>query len=280
VTKHVVIDPGHGGTESGAVAVNGVLEKNPMLSIGLALRDILTTDYDCAVTMTRETDVNVNLGHRAQIANRAKADLLVSLHHDSGPPSARGGSCYVHTNKRSPSGGLAWLPAVGSNGVVNHEAPNSYRIAAEVIKPVRAELARYGIPWRSMGDGNGIMCADFWVLDQCWGSCLLLEYYFGSNEHDNWAATRGTFVTDIAKATATGIATALDLPRRHKQDTWIKPTVKVVLPSGRVLWGVLRDAKTFVTLPGTDNMVPLLPVAEFMGRRVTWTEIPPTVVVE
>lgn len=201
--KVVCIDGGHGGSDSGAIAIDGMPEKAYTLALALAVRAVLDS-YDCKVILTRESDVDVDLDERPAIANRAKADLFISLHHDSSSnPLARGGSLYIHTNKRTEDGGLRWLPAIG-----HHTAPNSYRLAKVFMNPVRQELAdRYGIPWR-----NDVMCADFAVLRGSNVPALLLESHFGSNEHDNWAARRGTFIPDLSIAIAQGIAAALELP--------------------------------------------------------------------
>jgi N-acetylmuramoyl-L-alanine amidase len=262
--KTLCIDSGHGGSDGGATAVDGSLEKDFTLSLGLALRDYLIEQYECAVIMTRETDIYVDLGERAMIANRAKADLLISLHHDSaGSSEARGGSMYIHTNKRNPvdPSKLAWLPAIAPDGTVNHEAPNSYRLASVMVPIIRGELARYGIPWRDMGDTAGLMCADFWVLDQCWGACALLECYFGSNQHDNWAAKRPAFVTDLAKAVAFSIAEALQLPKRSSKVPMV-PAGCIPINGVPVQCGArIENGKTIVELR---------PVAEALGAVVTF----------
>lgn len=206
--KVLVLDSGHGGSDSGATAIDGKPEKHYALALGLAVRDALAA-YDCRVILTRDSDVDVSLSERAMVANRAKADLFLSLHHDSASnPAARGGSLYVHTDLRTASGGLRWLNAIDGDGTVNHRAPKSYSIAKVFMDPVRLTLnERYGIPWR--GD---VMCADFGVLRYCDGPALLLESHFGSNEHDCWASRQPTYIADLALAIAQGLATALQLP--------------------------------------------------------------------
>lgn len=208
MTKVIVIDPGHALWDSGSIAIDGQAEKHYTLALSLAVRDVLAA-YDCRVILTRDTDTALaeagNLGaelrNRANVANVAKADLFLSIHHDAGPPTARGGSLYIWTDKRKADGNLVWLPADG-----NHTAPKSYAISKAFVPAVKDELARYGIPWR--GD---IMCADFGVLRACDGPALLLETHFGTNEHDNWAARRPDFINDLANRIAMGLAEALEL---------------------------------------------------------------------
>ncbi len=75
--KRIVVDPGHGGAASGTVA-GGLTEKDLALDIAGRVRELLSDRY--RVAMTREADINVELDRRSAIANRAGADLFVSIH--------------------------------------------------------------------------------------------------------------------------------------------------------------------------------------------------------
>lgn len=78
--KTIVIDPGHGGKDPGC---NGAIHKEKDVSLAVALRlgKIIESQFkDVKVIYTRQTDVFVDLEERAQIANRAKADLFISIH--------------------------------------------------------------------------------------------------------------------------------------------------------------------------------------------------------
>ncbi len=77
--KTIVLDPGHGGKDSGAVGKGGLKEKKITLDIALRLRDVLEQD-GYKVIMTRSDDRFISLGRRAQIANEASADMFVSIH--------------------------------------------------------------------------------------------------------------------------------------------------------------------------------------------------------
>jgi N-acetylmuramoyl-L-alanine amidase len=91
----VVIDPGHGGKDSGAPGKALGHEKDYNLAAGLALRDALEKrGYD--VVMTRKTDVFLPLPERVKIAREAKADLFISLHSDADPKAqAKGATVYT-----------------------------------------------------------------------------------------------------------------------------------------------------------------------------------------
>jgi len=92
----VVIDPGHGGKDPGAVN-KGIQEKDVVLGIGLKLGRYINENFpDVKVVFTRNTDVFVPLIDRSRIANKAKADLFISLHANTcGTPSLRGTETFV-----------------------------------------------------------------------------------------------------------------------------------------------------------------------------------------
>jgi len=83
--KVVVIDPGHGGKDSGAIGIGGVEEKNIVLSIGKKLDFFLKHDPRFKVIMTRDKDVFVPLQERARIAIENRADLFISIHCNMAP---------------------------------------------------------------------------------------------------------------------------------------------------------------------------------------------------
>ncbi len=82
--RTVVIDPGHGGDNSGATGVAGVAEKHLTLELAYALREELQQKYpDLRVVMTRYWDMSVEIPERVHLANLAEADLLISLHYNA-----------------------------------------------------------------------------------------------------------------------------------------------------------------------------------------------------
>jgi N-acetylmuramoyl-L-alanine amidase len=99
--KIIVIDPGHGGLDSGTVGVNGLMEKDLALAEGLKLRrELQSRGY--TVFMTRADDTFIPLRQRVAIARADKADLFIALHADSNPdPSVTGLSIYTLNDGRS-----------------------------------------------------------------------------------------------------------------------------------------------------------------------------------
>ena len=79
----IVLDPGHGGPDSGAVGPDGAEEKNMVLAIGKKVRELLEASGRYNVLMTRDTDIFITLEGRVDFAEKHKADLMVSIHADS-----------------------------------------------------------------------------------------------------------------------------------------------------------------------------------------------------
>ncbi|WP_317900609.1 N-acetylmuramoyl-L-alanine amidase family protein [Cerina litoralis] len=94
----IVIDPGHGGTDSGAIGINGIQEKDMVLKVGkemARLNDELFGE-SFEIYLTRYTDTLISLGDRAFLAKKFNANLFVSLHcNHSSNPSAVGVEVYV-----------------------------------------------------------------------------------------------------------------------------------------------------------------------------------------
>jgi N-acetylmuramoyl-L-alanine amidase len=78
--KTIMIDPGHGGKDSGAVGARGTMEKDLVLDIARRLKEKLVANEDYRVIMTREDDVLVPLNERVKMARRHSADLFISIH--------------------------------------------------------------------------------------------------------------------------------------------------------------------------------------------------------
>jgi N-acetylmuramoyl-L-alanine amidase len=100
--KVVIIDPGHGGLDSGTNGVNGLLEKDVVLDAGLRLARTLEKSGSYIVHLTRDSDIYVPLSERVGIARSWHADLFISLHADSNPDSSVSGlSIYTLSSSAS-----------------------------------------------------------------------------------------------------------------------------------------------------------------------------------
>ena len=106
----VVVDPGHGGVDPGAVR-NNIDEKTLMLEMARGLRDVLRRSGEVEVVLTRDADVFVSLPGRVALAHQAEADLFLSLHADAIEEGrAQGATVYTLSNEAS-DGASAQLAA-------------------------------------------------------------------------------------------------------------------------------------------------------------------------
>jgi len=113
--KKIVIDPGHGGNDAGAIGPTGVMEKNVTLNVALELKRMLEAE-GAEVILTRETDRTVSpkgaaasdieeLGARCDVANQNRADIFISIHADAFTrPEARGTTGYYYSKSTSGRG--------------------------------------------------------------------------------------------------------------------------------------------------------------------------------
>ncbi|MCS6892621.1 MAG: N-acetylmuramoyl-L-alanine amidase [Rhodovarius sp.] len=172
----VVIDPGHGGADPGAIGPQGTQEKRVVLAVALELRRRLEAEGRCRVALTRSADVFVPLRQRVEFARRRQAALLLSLHADALPPgqaaSIRGASVYTlsttasdplaaalaqRENLADRAGGLA-LPSVSPEvqrillSLMRAETrQGSERIARHTLAALRGEVPLLANPHRRAG---------------------------------------------------------------------------------------------------------------------------------
>jgi len=100
--KLIVIDPGHGGTDPGAVA-NGLRESDLNLDIAKRLKNLLAGS-DIRVYMTRGDDSYVGLGERTAVANAMDADLFLSIHNNAYYAASTGTETFYYTQPQIKSG--------------------------------------------------------------------------------------------------------------------------------------------------------------------------------
>lgn len=106
----VVIDPGHGGEDPGAVGRGGSYEKHVTLSVAKRLKAKLDADPNMRSVLTRDDDFFIPLSQRVAKARRLQADLFVSIHADAFvKPTARGSSVFVLSERGATSSAARWL---------------------------------------------------------------------------------------------------------------------------------------------------------------------------
>ena len=106
----VVVDPGHGGEDPGAIGRRGTREKDIVLVIAKLLKGKLHDEASYRIALTRDEDFFVPLDQRVQRARRLRADLFVSLHADAFiHPQANGSSVFALSERGATSTAAKWL---------------------------------------------------------------------------------------------------------------------------------------------------------------------------
>lgn len=106
----IVLDPGHGGEDPGAVGPSGVREKDVVLKIARLLKKQIEADRNMRVFLTRDEDVFIPLGVRVAKARKLGADLFISIHADAfTTPAARGSSVFALSEKGATSTAARYL---------------------------------------------------------------------------------------------------------------------------------------------------------------------------
>lgn len=191
----VMIDPGHGGKDPGAIGPTGLKEKDVVLAIGRKIREKLSGSGEFDVRMTRDEDVFIPLEERTAMANKGRADIFVSLHiNASRNRRAEGFSTYVLSRGASNQEDLEL--AARENGVpvrklqgvkfiiddmfTGARKNESLRLAKTVNDAVvRHVSARY-----PGAQSLGLKQAPFYVLVGARMTAVLVEASFISNAHE------------------------------------------------------------------------------------------------
>ncbi|KNF08570.1 N-acetylmuramoyl-L-alanine amidase [Gottschalkia purinilytica] len=183
--KLVVIDPGHGGKDPGAVG-NGLQEKDVALSIALKTDWYLNNYYKVNTLVTRYTDKDLSLQDRSKISNNKNADLFFSVHCNAFDGNAYGYEDYTYLT-------------VG-------QATKSIRETFH--NKVTEVLNKYNIRNRGMKTKN------LAVLRETKASAILAETLFIDNVSDSNLLKNPSFIEDVARAYADGVASALNLEKK------------------------------------------------------------------
>jgi len=215
----IVIDPGHGGHDSGTVGPDGLQEKDVVLDVGLRLGKLLLQRLGAEVTYTRSTDVFIPLETRTAIANKAQADLFVSIHANSSKDeSARGVETYYLNFTSSPDSldVAARENAVSEKSIhelqdlvkqitLKDKLDESREFAADVEHSLYTGVTHDDAMNEGMKD-RGVKKAPFVVLIGANMPSILTEISFVSNPDDARQLREGAYRQRIAEALYAGIA--------------------------------------------------------------------------
>lgn len=220
VVRTVVIDPGHGGGETGAIGPGGLMEKTVTLAIARRLSEILAKTPGVRPVLTRTTDTLVALDERAAIANHEKAALFISIHANSSrAPGAHGSETYYLSLQGSDKLSDALARTENSEGAApgpaaspGNSSPDLDFILWDMAQSAHlnesAELAEdiQGEMNKLLDTGNrGIKQAPFRVLVGATMPAVLVETAFISNPQEAGELAAPAFQQKAAEAIARGI---------------------------------------------------------------------------
>jgi N-acetylmuramoyl-L-alanine amidase len=203
VLSTIVLDPGHGGKDPGAIGLGGTREKDVVLKIALHLYELFKQCKDIKVYLTRDRDIFVPLSDRTEMANRYKADLFVSIHANATSGSRKkkettaGYKVYFLSQAKNEEDKLA---AMLENAVIElEEKPQHYSALQNVLIELAGnEYQRESQELSILIDqrfekvfkntisrqATGIGQANFWVLNGAYMPSILIETGFISNRFE------------------------------------------------------------------------------------------------
>ena len=218
--NRIVIDPGHGGYDTGTIGPHGLVEKDLCLDIASRLGRRIESVPGAKVMYTRTDDTYVSLEERTAIANRANADLFISIHaNSSDSPQARGVETYylglvrsgdsladaIRENALAKSP-LHDLPDLLKNVARNDEIAESKQLATEIQNALTQELQVVS----RRETNRGVKQAPFVVLAGAEMPSVLSEISFVSNSADEGLLWKGPQRERIAEGLYRGIVAYID----------------------------------------------------------------------
>jgi N-acetylmuramoyl-L-alanine amidase len=212
----IVIDPGHGGHDTGTIGPDGVEEKNVALDVALRLRRLIQQRLGAQVVMTRTDDTFIPLEERTAIANQSAADLFVSIHcNASRDPSARGIEVYYLNFTTDPDSlevaarenatsqeSVHQLQSLIKKIALNEKIDESSELAQFVDTSLEQATARSG----NHQPDRGLKKAPFVVLIGAHMPSILAEISFLTNPHDEHLLSTASYRQQIAEGVYRGIA--------------------------------------------------------------------------
>jgi N-acetylmuramoyl-L-alanine amidase len=205
----IVIDPGHGGTETGVRGPNGTLEKDVTLAVARRLKGAIEGRLGIRVLLTRDGDQTTGLDERAAVANSNKADLFISLHANASPRASTAGAEVFslsldgygqEAEVASPADGVT-LPVFGAAPRVIQLVPwemaqARYLDQSAALAGIVADELRQRVPMSPRALARG----PFRVLVGTNMPAVLVEMGFLSNPDEERVLTTEPFQNSVVEA--------------------------------------------------------------------------------
>jgi len=226
VKRRIVLDPGHGGHDPGAVGPKNLYEKDVVLDIALKLGKVLMEDPFNEVFLTRERDIFIPLEERTAMANKKNADLFVSIHANASPRrEAKGIETYL----------LNWtddeeaIRVAARENAISLKKMRAMNRQVDIVDVIKSDLIRENKRDESIKLANyiqrslisnldsdtkhvlnlGVKQALFYVLFGAKMPSVLVEVSFISNPEEERLLSNDAYRTEIAKGIAKGLNTYL-----------------------------------------------------------------------
>jgi N-acetylmuramoyl-L-alanine amidase len=212
----IVIDPGHGGHDTGTMGPEGLREKDLVLDVSKRLGALIEERMNSEVIYTRSDDTFIPLEQRTEIANQAKADLFLSIHANSSPiPSAAGVETYYLNFTTSKAAlDLAARENAGSQKSIFELQDLLEKIALrdkvdesrEFANRIQSALYSFSVKNDVHSRDRGVRKAPFVVLIGASMPSVLAEIGFISNAHDESIMKKAEYRQRLAESLYKGVA--------------------------------------------------------------------------
>ncbi len=212
--RKIVLDPGHGGKDPGAIGVDGIAEKDIVFGVARKLADKLKA-LGIEVVLTRKDDRFIPLEERTAIANAEGADLFISLHVNASPNAeARGVETYYLDNTTDEA---ALRMAARENGIARDKISDLQFILSDLVQNLKLEdsitlahrlqtsvVTQVGGRYGEVRD-LGVKKAQFYVLVGARMPSVLVEMFFVTNRIEARALASDEYQQVLADALLEGI---------------------------------------------------------------------------
>lgn len=219
----IVIDPGHGGKDPGAIGPYGMKEKQIVLSIAKRLEKKINATPDLHAILTRNNDYFVPLATRLQVARKSKADLFISIHADSFfNIHSNGASVYALSSKGATSVAARWLAIRENHSELGGLDLRELEDQSPQLRSLLIDLAQTAANTNSLRLGRSLLQtlmeitvlhysqveqAPFMVLKSPAIPSILVEIGFLSNPKEEIKLGNPSYQNKLAEALFKGIYT-------------------------------------------------------------------------
>lgn len=217
--RRIVIDPGHGGRDPGAMAF-GLKEKNIVLNVAHRTAEVLKNKHNYEVLLTRDSDTFLSLEERTAIANTKNADLFVSIHVNAHPQKSAKGVETFYLNLATNA--EAMRVAARENATSTHNISELQDILSDLMQNAKikesSQLAEFvqtslvtGLQQHKYSTKNlGVKQAPFYVLIGAEMPAVLAEISFITNPGEAKLLADDNYLQSIAEQIAAGVVTFIE----------------------------------------------------------------------